>query len=230
MYHNTDFLRGLLEAEDEIDTSEPVEKKSNASDDKDDSNKDIKNDSKDVSSDKDDFSDKGESDDNSDDTEDESATDDDSGSSDSTDGSDSSDSGLDGESDDIDSEKDDSQNIIEKRKKLNLYGLFSNMVVSFKNLDDAFEKIANLDLPPSNAKFIAEVKNKVIFDLEAVNELILDLNAFTVRTYAELLAIYKIYYSDLLNMSEVLKLFMKADQNFSRIISKASQNSGTKKK
>jgi hypothetical protein len=213
------FLKFLLEADGDTDTQDPK------ASDKDDSNKDITADKEDVSSDN------SSSDDDSSNSDDDSSNDDsqyDVEYPDENEGSENTDNAVAADDDssqefdpDTDTPSPETPEDEETQKKrVLLYDLFTQLQISYRNLLDIYTKLADLDLPASNLYTVKFIKDKIQFNITSLDSLLVDVEFFTTKKYADLLAIYNTYMSDLRGINTNLQLFVKAN----------SINNQTKKK
>jgi hypothetical protein len=204
------FLKFLLEADGDTDTQDPK------ASDKDDSNKDITADKTDTSSDN------SGSDDDSGTSDDDSSTDDsqyDVNYPDENEGSENTDDAVAADDDssqefdpDTDTPSPETPEDEETQKKrVLLYDLFTQLQISYRNLLGIYTRLTDLDLPASNLYTIKLIKDKVQFNITSLDSLLIDVDFFTTKKYADLLAIYNTYMSDLRGINQNLQLFVKAN-------------------
>jgi len=119
---------------------------------------------------------------------------------------------------DIDSEDQDSElgtneeSVDELRKKNIIYDKFVNVVKTYKNLENIFNKLLEADTSSINYSLFNMIKDKVNFNLSYLDKLMLDEEVFLVKSYAELLVIYNIYMTDIRVISNNLNYFIKANK------------------
>jgi cobalamin biosynthesis protein CobT len=161
--------------------------------------KDVKSDSDDSDEDNTNDDNNDVSDNNSSDTE----TDDSSSPNDSSDDTEATD-------DDNDSEEDDEvlnqKELKEQRKKLNCYNQLKSLVVTYRNLDGIYDKLLKLDLPGELPNTVRMFKDKIAYNRESLDKLLLDPVIFNNNTISELTAIHNVYMSDLRAVSSNLKI------------------------
>jgi len=119
---------------------------------------------------------------------------------------------------DIDSEDQDGElgtneeSVDELRKKNIIYDKFINVVKTYKNLENIFNKLLEADTSSINYSLFNMIKDKVNFNLSYLDKLMLDEEVFLVKSYAELLVIYNIYMTDIRVISNNLNYFIKANK------------------
>ena len=112
--------------------------------------------------------------------------------------------------DDNDSEEDDEvlnqKELVEQRKKLNRYNQLKSLVITYRNLDGIYDKLLKLDLPGGLPNTIRMFKDKIAYNRESLDKLLLDPIVFNNNTVSELTAIHNVYMSDLRAVSTNLKV------------------------
>jgi cobalamin biosynthesis protein CobT len=163
-------------------------------------------DQKDVKSDSDDSDEDNTNDDNDD------VSDDDSSDLDNSDSSSPNDSSDDTEATDDDNDSEEDEEVLnqkeleEQRKKLNRYNQLKSLVITYRNLDNIYEKLLKIDLPGNLPNTIRMFKDKIAYNRESLDNLLLDPVVFNNNTVSELTAIHNVYMSDLRAVAANLKI------------------------
>lgn len=189
-----DFLSELLyeASEDEVDTSTKDVKPNNDAQDIKDTDKGNQDDAKDLKVDSE--------------TGDEESSEDNNTPSD-----DSSDTG-----DDLDTDSDSSSDTsstlpvedkAELRKKVNLYKRLEEVLIAYQNLKRNFTAIVDSDINKENLYLFNLLREKVIGNIHALRDLMLDENEYLNKPYKDLLAIYNIYMTDIRAISNTLRIY-----------------------
>lgn len=187
-----DFLSELLyeASEDEVDTSSKDIKPNNDAQDIKDTDKGNQDDTKDVKVD----SETGEEDESADDN---------------TPSDDSSDTG-----DDLDTDNPTDNSVTpvvedkdELRKKVNLYKRLEEVLITYQNLKRNFTAIVDSDINKENLYLFNLLREKVIGNIHALKDLMMDEHEYLNKPYKDLLAIYNIYMTDIRAISNTLRIY-----------------------